>query len=123
MQPMPGTGSAGRNGPSFGERSLVANRGAQVADQREQPRPDFAFEQVGPKLKSGPAATDDHGLGSVSGIKRRGHGVDVSAPVAQREAEAVLLVLAKGLLETPPRQRPFIRTPLAQLLQDGITLG
>src|SRR5258708_30864658 len=98
------------------ERSLGLKRGAQVPHQREQPRPDVALEQFGAELEGGPAAADDEGLGSVAGVERRRHGVDVAAPLAQGEAEAVLLVVAEGLLEAPPGERPVRRTAQADLL-------
>src|SRR5207248_10655069 len=103
-------------------RSLLLNRGAQVPDQRQKARSDVALEQIGPELESGPTAPDDDWFRSVARIERGGDGVDVAAPFSEREAIAVLLVVAERLFETLPRQRPILRAPRADLLEDGLAL-
>src|SRR5207245_6445070 len=92
-------------------RSLLLNRGAQVPDQRQKARSDIALEQIGPELESGPTASDYHWFRSVARIERRRDGVDVAAPVSEREAKAVLHVVAGRLIETLPSTRPLLRAP------------
>src|SRR5207248_3942067 len=96
---------------SFG--SLGLKRRAQVSDQRQQARANVPLEQVRAELERGAAASDDHRLGSVARVEGRRHRIDVTAPVSESEAKAVLLVVAEGRFEALPRQRPLRRTPEA----------
>src|SRR5438105_3445315 len=108
--------------PSRPPRSLLLNRGAQVPDQRQKARSDVALEQIGPELERGPTAPDDDWFRSGARVERRRNGIDVAAPVSECEAIAVLLVVAERLFETLPRQRAILRSPRADLLEDGLAL-
>src|SRR5205085_642183 len=81
---------------------------------------EVALEQIGRQLEPRPAAADHERLRSVARIERRRDGVHIAAPIAQAQAEPVLLVVAQRFLETSPRQRPVLGPACLELLEDRL---
>src|SRR5438477_4910914 len=102
--------------------SFGVERRAEVSYQRQEPGTDVVLEQIRVELECSAAAPDDQGFASVARIEWRRDRIDVTAPVSQCEAEAVLLVVAEGLLEALSRERPLIGALQPDLFQDGLAL-
>src|SRR5512138_2062781 len=74
-------------------RSLAGQGGADVPREREQPRADVLLQAVRLQLEAGAAAAEDHRLGGVGGEERHRDPVHLAPPLAERDAEPVLLVV------------------------------